>query len=97
MSIQKCLNCGKQFLWKEVQKAIFWGYKPIECQQCGTKHTVTMKTRTLIALFAGVTVLIVDFINISLYLDIILSVMGILSIGLLYPFFAKYKVRLKIK
>jgi len=92
MSIQKCLNCGKQFSWKEVQKSVLWWYKPIACQKCGTTHTVTMKTRSLFALFAGVTVLIIDFVIFPLDLNVLLSVMGILGIGLLYPYFAKYKI-----
>lgn len=88
MSIQKCLNCGKQFSWKEIQK-----YQPIECKKCGTKHNDTMKSRSLFTLFAGGTILIVDFINFPFKLDILVSVTGILSIGFIYPYFAKYKVK----
>ncbi|WHY85713.1 hypothetical protein QNH39_24410 [Neobacillus novalis] len=49
--MQKCENCHSQFSWNKIFKSFWWTYKPIECDNCGTKHKITILGRfTVVAL-----------------------------------------------
>ncbi|MBM7569928.1 TIGR04104 family putative zinc finger protein [Aquibacillus albus] len=93
MAIQKCKSCGYQFTWKEIQKAIRWTYKPLVCKKCGTTHVVTNKTRSLFGILFPLLAFAVVLSNISLLVGL-LSILTIVIISiLLFPYFAKYKVK----
>jgi CXXC-20-CXXC protein len=95
MGIQKCENCGYQFTWKEIQKAIRWTYKPLVCRKCGTRHFISMKTRLVLPLLIGPLVFILTIIKVPFYLGIVLTVTLPLIVILLFPYFAKYKTKNK--
>ncbi|KMY50008.1 TIGR04104 family putative zinc finger protein [Peribacillus loiseleuriae] len=40
--MQKCENCNSPFSWSKIFKSFWWTYKPIECDNCGTKHKITI-------------------------------------------------------
>jgi CXXC-20-CXXC protein len=95
LNVQKCVTCGNQFTWKEVQKAIQWTYKPLVCRKCGTEHKVTMLTRCLVAFlipFLTTFILLVfKYNNIPFYLGLTVITIFFFIFILSYPYFAKYK------
>ncbi|WP_412768013.1 TIGR04104 family putative zinc finger protein [Halobacillus yeomjeoni] len=92
LGIQKCENCGYQFSWKEIQKAIRWTYKPLVCENCGTVHVITKRTSFIFSIFSGV----VGFTLAMNYLPILVGIGVMLIILLLaiilFPYVAKYEI-----
>jgi len=41
-NLQKCENCNAQFSWSKIYKSFWWMYKPIECENCGAIHKITI-------------------------------------------------------
>ena len=46
--MQKCENCNLPFNWSKIFKSFWWTYKPIECDNCGTKHKITIFGRSTV-------------------------------------------------
>ncbi|MBS4201674.1 hypothetical protein KHA93_18895 [Bacillus sp. FJAT-49732] len=86
MNIQKCVTCGVQFTWKEVQKSN--RYKPLVCRKCGTKHKVTKMTRFLVGLLILIVAFIFYLTNFYYYLS---TTIFIIAAYLSFPYFAKYE------
>lgn len=92
--MQKCENCNEQFSWSKIYKSFMWGYKPIDCDKCGTEHRITIFGR-----FTFVFLTIVPMLFFTNFLSpfdnfIVTLVIGIsiLIIGSLFtPYFVKYK------
>jgi len=88
------------FSWGQVYKS-FWGlggYKPIECDNCGAKHKITIPGRLI---FVALTILpmlvLTNFINFFTSFNNIIATLGmglsILFIGsLLTPYLVRFKV-----
>ncbi|MGG1629561.1 TIGR04104 family putative zinc finger protein [Rossellomorea sp. NRS-1567] len=92
--LQKCDHCNTPFCWSEIYKSFVWTYKPIECNNCGTEHRITILGRLSFVLCTIVPAMI--FMNfLSPFDNFILTFVILISIllggSLLTPFFVKYK------
>jgi CXXC-20-CXXC protein len=98
LGIQKCETCWNQFSWKEVVNTTTagFGYQPLVCSKCGTKHKVTIMTRIVVAFFIPIVVFILNLGNmipflIPFYLGLLIILIFFFAIMLIFPYFAKYK------
>ncbi|MCL6574173.1 MAG: hypothetical protein K6T88_21260 [Bacillus sp. (in: Bacteria)] len=99
MGIIECEICGYQFTWKEIPR----GHSltnTFVCRKCGTKHTLTKRSWVIFSLMIGLMGYIFNVsINIykllPLYMGVVLMVLFFLTVTLLFPYFAKYKVNQK--
>ena len=91
--MQKCNNCNLPFKWSKIYKSIMWFYKPIECEQCGTAHTISFSSRFL----ASFIVLPIPIVGLILspseneYINVLIGICISFVGSLLIPFFAKYQ------
>jgi len=69
-----------------------FGYKPIKCNSCGSKHYVNFTTRLILGGAIGVPLLL--FINIRSFghYNLLLYILWIGLIICITPFFARYHV-----
>ena len=47
-NLQKCKKCNSPFSWSKIFKSFWWTYQPIECDNCGTKHKITIFGRSTV-------------------------------------------------
>ncbi|MED3572665.1 TIGR04104 family putative zinc finger protein [Cytobacillus praedii] len=52
--MQKCKKCNTQFSWSTIYKSFWWGYKPIECENCNAEHRIIVRGRLI---FVSLTIL----------------------------------------
>ncbi|WP_043931846.1 TIGR04104 family putative zinc finger protein [Bacillus sp. EB01] len=92
--MQKCENCKSPFSWRKIYKSLSWFYKPIECDNCGTKHKITMFSRSTVAAISTLPIFIVfhflspsnnGYVNIGI--GAIISIVGVM----LAPYIVRYK------
>jgi CXXC-20-CXXC protein len=94
MFIQRCKNCSKQFKWLTVIKSIWNGYKPIECDNCKTKHYFKFSSRILIAILIPLPVFFQrTLFNLFSSDSIFIYPIWIILVICLSPFFARYFIR----
>ncbi|MYL57587.1 hypothetical protein GLW20_08720 [Virgibacillus halodenitrificans] len=93
--LQKCQNCKAQFSWNKIYKSFWWNYKPIECDNCGTKHKITIPGRFI---FVSLTILpMLIFMNLLSPFSKIFPTIGIGLIicfigSLLTPYLVRFKM-----
>ena len=58
-NLQKCEKCNSPFSWSKIFKSFWWTYQPIECDNCGTKHKITI--------FGGSTVVAMSMLPIWIF------------------------------
>lgn len=94
MFIQRCKNCLKQFKWSTIIKSILGGYKPIECDNCKTKHYIRFSNRIIIAVLIPLPLLF-QKILFSLFnsYSILIYLIWVLLVICLSPFFTRYFIR----
>ena len=46
--VQRYLVFDIEFSWSKIFKSFWWTYKPIECENCGTKHRITIFGRSTV-------------------------------------------------
>lgn len=104
LRIQKCENCGNQFSWREVVMTTIsgsWGYQPLVCRKCGTKHKVTMISRILVAFPIPILLFIANLcklpILIPFYIGLPIILILFFAIMLSFPYFARYKASTSFK
>ncbi|WP_223700540.1 TIGR04104 family putative zinc finger protein [Sutcliffiella deserti] len=51
MSFQQCINCKEKITYKRKLYSIFFGYRPITCESCGTVHEVDERYRFIFSLY----------------------------------------------
>ncbi|WP_445678022.1 TIGR04104 family putative zinc finger protein [Psychrobacillus sp. FSL K6-1464] len=91
--MQKCNNCNFPFKWGKIYNSIMWFYKPIQCEQCGTAHTISFSSRFL----ASFMVLPIPIFGLILspseneYINVLIGICISLACSLLIPYFAKYE------
>lgn len=94
--MQKCQKCENQFTWKNVEKSLALGYKPITCERCHSIHHVGFWTRLGLAVSITMLPMVLLFLRvipmgmeywIAFYLVWAAVVIGIA------PFFARYHLR----
>ena len=95
--MQKCEKCNATFSWSKIFKSYKWTYRPIECENCGTIHKITILGRCTIV---AVSILPMQIFYYSLIpFDHIFLTLGvgflIATIGfLLSPYVVRYKAEL---
>lgn len=95
--MEKCKSCSHPFTWKELYKSFIFGYKPIECSNCGSVNIINIPSRLLLG-FLTIMPMLVYGLYFSIYHSITyLAVALIISffISLSFPFIAKYKLYLE--
>jgi len=97
-ALQQCQNCNMSFSWNNIYRSFWgwWGYKPIICDKCGTKHPITISGRFV---FSFLTVLpMLAFINFLSPFDNELLTFGAgIFIGFIGSLLATFLVRFKVK
>ncbi|WP_020616526.1 TIGR04104 family putative zinc finger protein [Paenibacillus daejeonensis] len=46
----KCEGCGRRYSYKTVIRSILLNYRPLRCEDCGTKQVFPMRSRFLVAI-----------------------------------------------
>ena len=93
--MQKCKNCNSRFSWSKIFKSFGWTtYKLIECDNCGTKHKITIVGRRTVAAMSLLPMWIFGFflspfdnIFMTAVIGLIIGIIGFL----LTPYFVQYK------
>lgn len=92
----KCKNCSEHFSWKAVMKSLFFGYKPLTCESCGSVHYVSFWTRilnsALITLFPLILVFS-RFVPLKPPSALVAYFIWVAFTVLISPFFARYELR----
>lgn len=95
--LQKCIKCNSQFGWRKIFQSYKWTYGPLECDNCGTIHKITVFGRFTVTFLTMLPFLIAQFFLIPSD-NIFLTICGaalIAIIGfLLSPYVVRYKERL---
>lgn len=98
--MKKCKNCLSRFKWKSIVRSIFWGYKPINCENCNTKHHVYFTTRLMTMLLFGIIMFFVYTkpvygSNLMIIFSIKVSILLLLFALLMWisPLYAKYYIK----
>lgn len=95
MSLPKCNNCMKQMKWRKVIKSVWVKIKPIQCDNCGAEHEITLSSRGWISTLTVVpavsfTVMLPNLFNINNFFLFILIMCSISAVCLLFsPFIVK--------
>ena len=100
--MQNCEACKSQFQWKDILFSIWKSYKPIECSQCGRKHTITFGSKYLVIFLIIIPSVIFGLIispNLGLSKPVTFGIIVVLAflISLILPFFVKYESKKKRK
>ncbi len=57
--LHKCRCYDRPFSWDKIYKAFLgWVFKPIECDNCGAKHKITMQGRFIFVSLAALPTLL---------------------------------------
>ncbi|WP_188048674.1 TIGR04104 family putative zinc finger protein [Bacillus sp. CH30_1T] len=93
--MQKCDKCNTQFSWSEIYNSFVWIYKPIECNNCGMEHRITILGRLSFA-FCTIVPSLIFFNFLSPFenyyiLTFVIGIFILLVGSLLTPFLVKYK------
>ncbi|PFA67719.1 hypothetical protein CN378_09345 [Bacillus sp. AFS015802] len=94
--MQKCTVCKNQFQWKELLFSIWSSYKPIECSQCGKRHTISFGSKFLVSFLIIVPAVIFGLViapeqGLSKPVTFALIVLMAFMISLILPLFVKYE------
>ncbi|MCA0987338.1 TIGR04104 family putative zinc finger protein [Guptibacillus algicola] len=92
----QCHVCHNTFSWEAVQKAMFFAYRPIVCEECGTVNQVTFGSRILVAILSVVPIgLLGMFVTatstLSTSTTIVVAILYAIGMLLALPYFVKYR------
>ncbi len=93
LNIQRCKNCSKEFKWKTIIKSLWFGYKPIECVNCKTKHYLVLTYRIIISTGIVLPVFFSHFLSSLLKtypLRISFYLVWVAIVICIAPFFSRY-------
>ncbi|WP_175989164.1 TIGR04104 family putative zinc finger protein [Bacillus sp. Marseille-Q1617] len=98
--MQNCEVCKSKFKWKELLFSIWSSYKPVECKNCGKKHTISFASKFFVSFLIIVPavifgLLIAPDMGLNKAVTFGIIVMIAFAISLLLPFFVKYEVKPK--
>ncbi|RDW20261.1 hypothetical protein CWR48_06080 [Oceanobacillus arenosus] len=92
--MQKCENCNSQFGWEKVFKSFWWAYRPIECDNCGNTHKITILGRLTGAAISVVPMMLFfnylspfDSSSLTISTGLIIGIVGLL----VAPYVIQYK------
>ncbi|XXM71833.1 TIGR04104 family putative zinc finger protein [Lysinibacillus sphaericus] len=96
--MQNCKVCKRKFGWKELLISIWSSYKPIDCGECGKKHTISFASKFLVSFLIVIPAVIFGLViapdmGISKPVTFGIIVMMAFFISLVLPFFVKYEVK----
>ncbi|MGG1630742.1 TIGR04104 family putative zinc finger protein [Rossellomorea sp. NRS-1567] len=96
--MQKCNVCKNQFQWKELLFSIWRSYKPIECSQCGKKHTINFTSKFIVSFLIIVPAVVFGLLiapeqGLSKPLTFGVIVLLAMVISLFLPLFVKYEYK----
>ncbi|OCA90456.1 hypothetical protein A8F94_00770 [Bacillus sp. FJAT-27225] len=89
-----CENCNSRFSWSKISRSIGWLYKPIACDNCGTKHKITLFSRCLVVALSSFPILIFVYFF-SSYNNDNINIGIALLIAMVIILFAPYVVQYK--
>lgn len=96
--MQRCLQCGETFKYKQILISGSFGYKPITCRSCGQIHKVTFGSRMRVALLAAFAPFIITillrpmlFDGASLFEELLLYMVVLIPFILLIPILMRYR------
>ena len=92
----KCKNCSEPFSWKSIRRSIFFGYKPLTCESCGSVHYVSFWTRILVSVFTTTVPLFLVFsrvIPLKPVNAVMIYLLWIFLSTYISPFFVRYELR----
>ncbi|MGM9950408.1 MAG: TIGR04104 family putative zinc finger protein [Lysinibacillus sp.] len=98
-NLQKCGQCNSSFSWSKIFKSYWykWNYGPLECDNCGTIHKITILGRCTIVAVSILPMQIFCYFLIP-FDGIFLPFVGgflIATVGiLLSPYVVRYKEKL---
>lgn len=103
MEVQSCKQCGESFKYFTILESIGWGYKTLNCRNCGAKYKLK---KSYIFIIITLLFLPIFFINqiyqlvltTPLKLIIFLGYVSYIAVIMgLYPFIVKYNLESEIK
>lgn len=95
--MQKCEKCNAAFSWSKILKSYKWTYGLLKCDNCGTKHKITILSRFTVAVLTILPMYIFFYFLISFEnLFALIGVAFLLATPgfLLSPFVVRYKAEL---
>lgn len=94
--IQKCQKCSKEFTWKEIQKSLLWGYKPISCSSCRSTHEISFLSRIGLVLFTTAIPMLLVFnplMDIRLEFEVAMYLAWVVIVVCIAPLFVRYSIK----
>lgn len=88
----KCTKCLIEFNWKEIFKSIILGYKPLVCKNCGLQYNVKFIFRIINSSLIAIPIMIIPLFHLQSKYNIYEYIIYVVLIGLLMPFWTKYKI-----
>jgi CXXC-20-CXXC protein len=100
--LQKCEGCKNTFSWNELMLSIWSSYKPVECKNCGKKHTISFASKFFVSFLIVVPAVIFGMLiapDMGLTKPVTFGIIVMIAfiISLILPFFVKYEVKSKTK
>ncbi|MGM0851337.1 MAG: TIGR04104 family putative zinc finger protein [Bacillota bacterium] len=94
--MQKCNVCKNPFQWKELLFSIWRSYKPIECSQCGKKHTINFTSKFFVSFLIIVPAVVFGLLiapeqGLSKPFTFGVIILLAIVISLFLPLFVKYE------
>ncbi|WP_062052090.1 TIGR04104 family putative zinc finger protein [Bacillus sp. JCM 19034] len=99
MSLPKCNGCHSRIQWKDVMKSYWFGYKPIQCQKCKTKHQFPLSSRITSVISQGCLLFIIFILlqyQRNVFLVVTIYLVTTFFITALFPFIFTYKTNTTI-
>ncbi|WP_412103543.1 TIGR04104 family putative zinc finger protein [Rossellomorea aquimaris] len=97
-ALQKCNGCKNQFRWKELLFSIWKSYSPIECSQCGKRHTISSVSKFIVSFLILVPAVVFGLLiapeqGLSKPVTFFLIVLMAFVISIFLPLFVKYEYK----
>lgn len=95
--MQKCDKCNMQLKWSEIYRSLWWIYRPIQCNNCGTKHQIMFSSRILAAFLFVFPWWFLDLFlsNLTILSIIMINILIVVFISFFIPFLMKYSSEYK--
>ncbi|TYS70939.1 hypothetical protein FZC76_03325 [Sutcliffiella horikoshii] len=96
MSFHQCPNCQEVIKYKTKLTSVFFGYRPIKCESCGTVYEVDEKFRFILSLYTVLIPILIAYM-LSAMMGVLHTrwsqVLIVLVFGSAGVFYAATKVR----
>ncbi len=94
--IQRCKNCSSQFRWHNIFKSFLFGYRPIECERCKTKHYINFISRLVVSIGIPLPLLFQKYCYryFGAY-SLLIYLIWASFILCIFPYFMRYHIKVK--